>query len=143
MEACSYIGIWFVSPKVSGDVRLWRANVRRDDLRDLTTTPHAAEAARWWDAYEDAREQRDLEEKGIPLPAIRKRNFDADTWRMVSCCTGREAGGMGPGEGASGSQHMCWWMTDCGEGFSTGCGECVAVRGMWQGHHWAPLNVYC
>lgn len=85
MEVCSYTGTWVVSPKVSGDVRLWRAKVRKDGLRDLTATPHEAEAARWWDAYEDAHDQRDRE-RGVD-PPLRPRNFDAETWRLVSMCS--------------------------------------------------------
>jgi hypothetical protein len=98
MDALDYTGTWWLD-QASGEGRLWRANTPNKNVRELSTSPHKAEAARWWDAWRDAQDQRNLEEEGIPLPTIRTRNFDDDTWRLVRCCTGREAGGTGPGEG--------------------------------------------
>jgi hypothetical protein len=86
----NYIGIIQDDPKGNGDMRLWRPDARNDKRRLLMSTPHAAEAARWRDALEDARDQR-ARDGGVDRPT-RARNFDASTWRLVSRCTGAQSG---------------------------------------------------
>jgi hypothetical protein len=90
MNTHSYIGIYQDPPQDDGSMRLWRPDVLNPRLREQLASPYAAEAARWWDALEDAHEQRDREEGCVAPPRSTSiRNFDAATWRLVSrCCTG-------------------------------------------------------